>query len=328
MSLVSSVLKASRILGALATACALAASPAAHAQDWPTKPIRLVVAFPAGGFGDVVARTAQTHLAQALGQPVVIDNKGGAGGNVAAAEVVRTNDGHTFLLTASTTESVNPFIYPRMPFDVQADLKHVAVMAKLQSFLFARPNYPAANLNEFIAEARRNPKMNYGSAGTGTNLHLAGELLAKAARFNVTHVPYKGAAAAIQDVAAGQVDFAFGPATVMPLVQSGKLKLFGVASKTRSASYPDIPTFAELGYPSVQVDSYFVIYAPSTTPAAAVRRFGAEVNRVLERADIKTRFAELGAVAMPVSIDETKRLVQEETRTFADILRNANIKPD
>ena len=328
MPIVSSVLKATRIVGALAAACALAASPAAQAQDWPTKPIRLVVAFPAGGFGDVVARTAQTHLAQALGQPVVIENRGGAGGNVAAAEVVRASDSHTFLLTASTTESVNPFIYPRMPFDVQTDLKHVAVMAKLQSFLFARPNFPAANLNEFIAEARRNPKMNYGSAGTGTNLHLAGELLAKAGRFNVTHVPYKGAAAAIQDVAAGQVDFAFGPATVMPLVQSGKLKLFGVASKTRSASYPDIPTFAELGYPSVQVDSYFVIYAPSSTSAAAIRRFGTEVNRVLERADIKTRFAELGAVAMPVSVDETKRLVQEETRTFADILRNANIKPD
>ena len=312
----------------LAMAPMLLAPVTTQAEEWPSRPIRLIVAFPAGGFGDVVARSMQTPLSQALNQPIVIENRGGAGGNVAAAEVVRATDGHTLLLTASTTESVNPFIYARMPFDVQTDLQHVGIMAKLQSFLFARPNFPASNLNEFITEARKLPKLNYGSAGTGTNLHLAGELMNRTAGFQAVHAPYRGAAAALQDVAAGQIDFAFGPATAMQLVQSGKLKLYGIASKTRSANYPDVPTLGELGHPAVQVDSYFVVYAPSNMSAATVRRLNVELNRILERPEIKTRYADLGAAVLTVSPADSKRLIQEEQRTFADVLKTAGIKAD
>ena len=313
---------------ALLAASAMAAPALSQAQEWPTRSVRLIVAFPAGGFGDVVARSVQTPLSQALNQPVVIENRGGAGGNVAAAEVVRSTDAHTLLLTASTTESVNPFIYARMPFDVQKDLQPVGIMAQLQSFLFARPNFPANNLAEFVAEARKQTKLNYGSAGTGTNLHLAGELMNRATGLQAMHAPYRGAAAALHDVAAGQIDFAFGPATAMSLVQAGKLKLYGIASKTRSTSYPDVPTLIELGYPTVQVDSYFVVYAPANMPASAVQRVNTELNRVLERPEIKARFSDLGAAVLTTSPTNTKRLVQEEQNIFADVLKTANIKAE
>lgn len=150
----------------------------------------------------------------------------------------------------------------------------------------------------------------------------------RVAGFQAAHAPYRGAAAALQDVAAGQIDFAFGTATAMSLVQAGKLKVYGIASKTRSTNYPDVPTLGELGYPAVQVDSYFVVYAPSNMPASAVRRLNTELNRVLERPEIKARFADLGAAVLTVSPDGSKRLIQEEQRTFADVLKTAGIKAE
>lgn len=313
---------------AAASLAACTAPLAAWAQEWPTKPVHIIVAFPAGGFGDVVARSVQSQLQQSLGQPVVIDNRGGAGGNIAAAEAARAQDGHTFLLTASTTESVNPLIYPSMGVDFSKALQHVGIMAKLQSFLFARPTLPAANLGAFVQYARTATKLNYGSAGSGTNLHLAGELFKREGRFDAVHVPYRGAAPGLQEVAAGQVDFMFGPATAMSLVKGGKLKVYGVASETRSTSYPEVPTLAELGLPEVQVDSYFVLYAPASMPAAAVQRFNKEMNRVVDLPEIRSRFADLGAIPLPTSPEESKNLVQAEARNFADIIRIGNIKPD
>lgn len=315
-------------MAAAGLAAAGAAPLTASAQEWPTKPVRIIVAFPAGGFGDVVARSVQSQLQQSLRQPVLIDNRGGAGGNIAAAEAARAQDGHTFLLTASTTESVNPLIYPSMGVDFSKALQHVGIMAKLQSFLFARPTLPAANLGEFMQYAQTASKLNYGSAGSGTNLHLAGEVLKRQGRFEAVHIPYRGAAAGLQDVVAGQVDFMFGPATAMSLVKAGKLKVYGVASETRSTSYPEVPTLAELGLPKLQVDSYFVLYAPASMPVAAVQRFNKEVNRSVGLPEVRTRFAELGAMPLPSSPEESKRLVQAEARKFADIIRAGNIKPD
>jgi tripartite-type tricarboxylate transporter receptor subunit TctC len=316
------------LLIAAAGLMACAAPLTASAQEWPTKPVRVIVAFPPGGFGDVVARSVQSQLQQSLRQPVIIDNRGGAGGNIAAAEAARAQDGHTFLLTASTTESVNPLIYPSMGVDFPRALQHVGIMAKLQSFLFARPTLPAASLGEFMQYARTANKLSYGSAGSGTNLHLAGELFKRQGRFEAVHVPYRGAAAGLQDVAAGQVDFMFGPATAMSLVKGGKRKVYGVASETRSTSYPQVPTLTELGLPEVQVDSYFVLYAPASMPAAAVQRFNKEVNRAVESPEVRSRFADLGAMPLPTSPEESRRLVQQEAQKFADIIRLGSIKPD
>lgn len=220
---------------AIGLTCLLVLTNGAHAQSgiWPTKPIRLVVAFSPGGLADVLARSLQVHLSEAFGQPVVIDNRGGAGGNVAGTEVARNGgDGHTFLVTVSTTESVNPSIFHRMPSDPQRDLQPVALLANSQLFLVTRSTLSPNTLKEFVAYARANlDKLSYGSAGNGTTPHLAGELFKQGANVFATHIPYRGVAPAIQDVMAGQIDFAFAPGTMFSMVKEGKLKVLGVASR-------------------------------------------------------------------------------------------------
>ena len=312
--------------------CGLAVASGASAQSasWPAKPIRMVVAFPAGGLADVLTRVIQQPLSEALGQPLVIDNRGGAGGNVAGSEVVRNgNDGHTFLVTVSTTESVNPSMFARMPFDPQKDLQPVALLANSQLFLITRPTLDAASVKDFVAFARTNPnKLSYGSAGNGTTPHLAGELFKQGAGITATHVPYRGAAPAIQDVMAGQVDFGFAPGTVLPTVKAGKLKLLAVASRQRTASAPDVPTFSELGIPGVFADTYFGVYASAAMPASSVERMNREINKILAQPAIQARFLELGAEAVPVKAAEYKAMVQAETKLFTEIVKARGITAD
>ncbi len=302
----------------------------AQTAAWPSKPIRLVVAFPPGGLADVMARALQGPLGEALGQPVLVENRGGAGGNLAGTEVVRNGgDGHTFLVTVSTTESVNPAMFTSMPFDPGKDLQHVAMLANSQLFLITRSTLPPNTLQEFVAYARANPgKLSYGSAGNGTTPHLGGELFKQAAGVFATHIPYRGAAAAIQDVMAGQIDFAFAPGTVFPLVKGGKLKLLAVASRQRTPNYPSAPTFTEVGIDNVFVDTLFGVYAPAAMPAAAVARMNREINRLLALPAIKSRFSEIGADATPLSPTEFKAQVQGETRLLTGIVRTRDIKPD
>lgn len=306
------------------------AHAAAQAPAWPTKPIRLVVAFPAGGLADVMSRSLQQPLAEALGQPVIIDNRGGAGGNVAGSEVVRNgSDGHTFLVTVSTTESVNPSMFSRMPFDPEKDLQPVALLANSQLFLITRPTLAASHLKEFVAHAKANPdKLSYGSAGNGTTPHLAGELFKQGAGITAMHVPYKGAAPAIQDVMGGQIDFAFAPGTVFPMVKASKLKVLAVASRKRTANAPEVPTFAEIGINDVYADTMFGIYAPAGMPNEVVERMNREVNKVLALPSTKARFVELGAEAIPVRPAEYKAMVQAEKRLFTDIVKTRGISAD
>lgn len=308
------------------------AAPAVRAQakPWPTKPVRLVVAFPPGGLADVLARHVQAPLSEALGQPVLIDNRSGAAGNVAANEVVSNGgDGHTLLVTASTTESVNPVMFPRTSFDIQRDLQPVALLANTQLFLIVRPTLAVNNLKEFLVYARANPgKLSYGSAGSGTTPHLAGELFKHSAKLFATHVPYRGAAPAIHDVMAGQVDFAFAPGTVFPMASQGKVKVLAVASRQRSASAPAVPTFGEAGVEGVYADTLFGVYAPASMPADVVERLNRELNAVLARPAVKARFTELGADAVPLPPRDYKQLVREETALFRGIVRERNIRPD
>lgn len=313
----------------LASLCGLAtlAPAAAQTTPWPTRPVRLVVAFPSGGLADVLARLIQPQLSEALGQPVVIENRGGAGGNVAGTEVARNGgDGHTFLVTTSTTESVNPSMFARMPFDPQKDLQPVGLLANSQLFLIARPTLEPNTLKDFIAYTKANPnKMSYGSAGNGTTPHLAGELLKQNAGITATHLPYRGAAPVIQDVMAGQIDFGFAPGTVLPTVKAGKLKALAVASRKRTVSAPDIPTFVELGINGVYADTYFGVYAPAAMPAASVERLNRELNKILALPAIQARFIELGAEAVPLKPTEYKALVQGETKLFTEIVKSRGI---
>lgn len=327
----TSFLSRRRTLRALLGLSVLLGAAGAGAQaPWPTKPVRFVVAFPPGGLADVMMRSLQPQLGEALGQPIIIDNRGGAGGNVAGAEVVRSGgDGHTFLVTTSTTESVNPTMFNRMPFDPQKDLLPVALLANSQLFLITRPTLSPNTLKEFVAYAKANPgKLSYGSAGSGTTPHLAGELLKQSAGITAVHIPYKGAAPAIQDVMAGQIDFAFAPGTVFPTVKAGKLKVLAVASRKRTASAPDVPTFDELGIKDVYADTLFGVYAPQGVPPDVIERVNREINKVLAQPAIKARFVELGAEAVPFRPTEYKALVQAETRLFTDIVKARGIKAD
>ena len=230
-------------------------------QPWPVKPVRLVVGLAPGGWSTCWRAPCSRPAEQK--QTVIVENRGGAGGNVAGAEVARNGgDNHTFLLNPSTTESVNPLMFASMPFNPQRDLRPVALLANSQLFLFVRSSLGVDTLEAFVEYARKRPDpLNYGSAGNGTTPHLAGELLKQATGIPATHAPYRGVAPAIQDLAAGQIDFAFGPATVFPMVQAGKLKVLAVASRQRAAVAPDIRTFSEAGIGGVFADSLFGVYA-------------------------------------------------------------------
>ncbi len=309
----------------------VAALPGALAQPaWPSKPVRLVVAFPPGGLADVMARMLQPQLAEALGQPVLIENRGGANGNVAAESVIRgAHDGHSFVISSTGIESVNPFMYSRMPFDPARDLVHVALLANTQLFLVVRPGLPVNTMKEFVAYARANPgKLSYGSAGSGSTPHLAGELFKQYAGLFATHIPYRGAAPALQDVLAGQIDFAFVPGTAFSYVKSGKLKLLGVASPKRTANYASAPTFSEEGFGAVFADTLFGVYAPADTAPEAVLRLNREINKLLATATVKARFAELGAEALPMNPAEFKALVARETTVFSGVIKARAIAPD
>lgn len=313
-------------------AAAFACTPWARAQatSWPTRRVRLIVGLAAGGLADALARKVQAPLAKVLDQPVIIDNRGGAGGNLAAIEVIRNGaDEHTFLVAPTTLESVNPHLYPNMGFQPSVDLQPVALLANSQLFLIARPGLPAATLQELAALARAEPdRLSYGSAGNGTTPHLAGELFKQAGRLSIAHVPYRGAAPAIQDVMAGQIDFTFGPGTVFSSVQAGRLKILGVASRKRAAGYPEAPTFDEQGFPGVYGDSMFGIYAPMSMSSAVVERMNRAVNAVLAQQPIREGFAELGAEALPLLPREFASLVAAEGSLFAAVVRSREIKLD
>lgn len=302
----------------------------ARASEWPNRPVRLVVAFPPGGLADVLARAIQPHLTESLKQPVLIDNRGGAAGNVAGSEVAHNGgDGHTFLITVSTTESVNPTMFPKMPFDPRKDLQPVGLLANSQLFLIVRPSLGTRSVADFLAHAKAHPgSLSYGSAGNGTTPHLAGELLKRNAGITATHVPYRGAAPAIQDVMAGQVDFSFAPGTVFTFARAGKVDVLAVASRQRAASAPDVPTVTEAGVDGVFADTLFGIYAPAAMPAGPVGRLNAAVNAALARPDIQARFQETGAEAIPLSPAQYRDLVDEELKTFPGIVRASGIKAD
>ena len=272
-------------------------------QPWPVKPVRLVVGWRPEGWS-TCWRAPCSRTAEALKQTVIVENRGGAGGNVAGAEVARNGgDNHTFLLNPSTTESVNPLMFASMPFNPQRDLRPVALLANSQLFLFVRSSLGVDTLEAFVEYARKRPDpLNYGSAGNGTTPHLAGELLKQATGIPATHAPYRGVAPAIQDLAAGQIDFAFGPATVFPMVQAGKLKVLAVASRQRAAVAPDIRTFSEAGIGGVFADSLFGVYAAAGTRDDVVDRMNAEINKVLARPEIQARFLDAGAEALPLSV--------------------------
>lgn len=298
----------------------------AQGDAWPTRPVKIVCNFPPGSSPDALVRAVSQPLQQALGQPVVIDNRAGASGMIGADIVAKSPaDGYTLLMTAGSTITTNPHVFAKMPFDPK-ELAPVAALARLNLFLVTRGDFPAANVHEFLAWLKAHPgKATYGSAGNATGLHLAGEMLKGQAGVYAVHVPYRGASLALQDLLAGQIDFYFDPGIALQHVKSGKLKLLAIAAPHRSPLYPDVPTLDEAGLKGFDAGTTHGLYAPHGTPAAIVDRVNREVNAALALANVKSQVATLAADPSPMSPTQFAALMREDSRRYGVVIRERHI---
>lgn len=314
---------------ALAAALALA-SPAAFAQPYPSKPIRLIVNFPPGGAADVIGRALAQQVGTQMQQQVVVENRPGANGNIGAEAVAKSpGDGYTLLMSSGGAVTVNPFIYRQMPFDAERDLLPVASVARVLVFLMAHPSLPVATAQEFIAYAKANPgKLSFGSAGTGSSPHLAGEMLMRQAGFQATHVPYKGAAPALNDLLAGQVQFMFDPGPGLRHAKEGKLKLLAVGSPKRSSQVPDTPTMAEVGMSGFDADTIFGIYAPNGTSAAVITQLHDEINKALATPAVADVIKRIGGEVAALSRSEFIDRQNKDRERFGKFIKEIGIKVD
>ncbi|CAN7642961.1 tripartite tricarboxylate transporter substrate binding protein [Pseudorhodoferax sp. LjRoot39] len=312
-----------------AAGLALLACNARAQTAWPHKPIRLVVPFAAGGTTTILARLLADRLGQGLGQPMVVDNRAGAGGNVGMDHVAKSEaDGYT-LLMGPIGMAINPALYAKMPFDPLTDLTPIGLYAGVPNLLVVNPSVPAQNLAELIAHAKANPgKLHYASNGNGTSSHLAAEMLKSAAGVDIVHVPYKGGAPAMQDLIGGQVAMLFDqmPA-VLPQVQGGRVRALGVSSARRSAAAPQVPAIAET-LPGFDMTVWFGILAPRGTPADIVTRVNAEMQRVLQDTAFQQQLAGMGVTPMGGSADAFASYLRRETERWAKVVRDSGARID
>lgn len=302
----------------------------AWAQTWPAKPIKIVVNFAPGGAADQIARAVGQPLHEALGQPVVIENRSGAGGNVGGEAVAKSaTDGYTLLMSSGGMVSVNPFIYPKMAFDPSKDLVPVASAARVQVFLVTKPEFPAKDAREFLAYLRAWPgKTSFGSPGNGSSPHLAAEMMKTQANVYSIHVPYRGAAPALTDLLAGQVDFLFDPGVAIPQIKAGKLKLLAVGSPKRSPLFPEVPTLAEVGLAGFDADTVFGFYAPAGTPVEIVNRLNREINKILAQPGPRERILTLGGEPAVMTPEQFHAKAMEDAKRFGRLIRERKITAD
>ncbi len=311
----------------IAAAFASASAPCAWAQAWPAKPIRLVVNFPAGGTTDLMARAFSTKLAETLGQPIVIENRGGAGGNVGLEVVVRAApDGYTLLASSGSPIVVGPHLY-KLNFDVARDLVPIVPLARILTLLVVRPGLPVRSVPGLIAYIRANPgKLNYGSVGTGSTLHIHAERMLRAAKLQATHVPYKGAAQLVTALLSDQVDFAFDSGLTIQHIKADKLRVLAVASATRSPLFPDTPTMTETG--TDVNDSVFGVYAPTGTPREIIMRLNREIGRIMQTAEARAVLATFAAEVVTASPEEFAAIQSRDRELYGTFIREANITAD
>jgi len=316
----------------LAVAAALGVPRAALAQldGWPTQPVRLVVNFPPGSSPDVLARAVSLPLQQALGQPVIVENRAGATGTIGAEMVVKAPaDGYTVLMTAGNTITTSPLIYPKIPYDTAKDLVPVAAAARIVLFLVVKPDLPVKNVQEFLAYLKAHPgKLSYGSAGNGSGLHLAGEMLKSQAGVYAVHIPYRGASLALQDLLAGQIDFYFDPGIALGHVRAGKLRMLAVAVPARSSLFPDVPTLSEAGLNGFDAGTTHGFYAPRNTPPEVVARLNREINRILALPTVRSQIATIGAEPTPLTPTQFAAQMNDDSHRFAAIIKKHHIRAD
>ena len=303
----------------------------AFAQAFPSKPVKLVIPFPPGGPLDLAGRAIGQKLQDAWGQPVVIENRPGAGGNIGADAVAKAApDGYTLVMGALSTHAVNPHLFAKMPYDALKDFAPVTLVAVTPNVLVLNPAVPASNVRELIALAKASPgKLSFASGSNGSAGHLAGELFKTLAGIDIVHVPYKGGAPAMQDLLGGQVQFMFDNlANSTAQLKAGKLKAFAVTTARRSAFAPELPTMAEAGVPGFDISTWYGILAPANTPPDIVKKLNAEIVRILASDDMRDKLKAQGAESSPTSPEEFAAFIRAEWTKYAKIVKDSGAKVD
>jgi tripartite-type tricarboxylate transporter receptor subunit TctC len=310
---------------------ALAGTVQAQANDYPAKPIRLVVPAAPGGGADFLARIVGVKLGELVGQSVVVENRAGASGTIAADGTAKSaGDGYTVLMGQSTSIVIAPQLYPKLPYDTLRDLKPVTLVAEVPNVMVVHPSVPANTVKELIALAKAKPEtLNFGSSGNGAPSHLAGEMFKSATGTRLVHVPYKGAGPAVNALIAGEIQVMFAPiVAVLPQVKAGRLRALGVTSAKRSAAAPDLPTLAETGLTGYEISSWFGLFVPASTPAAVVDKLFKETSRVLKSPDVIERFAKEGAEPVGSTPAEFNNYVRTEFVKYNKVIKDNGIKAD
>ena len=313
-----------------ATAGVLSAAPAQAQGTWPDKPLKLVVPYPAGGNADNTARLLATQLGQRLGQQVVVDNRPGGSGTIGAAAVAKAPaDGYTLLLDA-TAFTVNPSLFPKLPFDAAKDFAPISLVLQVPLLMVVPANSPFQSVADVAKAARARPgHLTYASAGNGGAQHLAGELFKQGHKVAVTHIPYRGGAPALTDLIGGQVDVMFSATTASgPFVKSGKLRALAISSPRRAEGWESVPTVAESGVPGFQVSEWNGLFAPAGTPRPVLERLEAETRAIVASPEMKKRFAELGVQGVGSSAQEFSAFLKAETTKWAEVIRTSGIRMD
>jgi tripartite-type tricarboxylate transporter receptor subunit TctC len=318
--------KCSRLL--LLFAAVLVCTTTAFGQGYPNKTVHMIVPFTAGSATDILARTFGQKLSEMWGQPVIVENRPGAGGTIGAAVVAKSPpDGYT-LMVHSAAQAYNASIYPTLPYDTTKDFVEIVPLAGQPNVLVVAPSSGIKSVAELIAQAKQKPgQFNFGSAGTGSGTHINGEKFRLAAGIDVTHIPYKGTPEALNDTLAGRVTYFFSPiSAALPNIREGKLVALGVSTAKRSSALPNVPTIAEAALPGFDYNLWVGLFAPASTPPDIVDKINKDVDRVLQLPDVKERLANFGAEAMPMTPAEFRKFVQAEIDDSAKVIKAAGIK--
>ncbi|HWI13689.1 MAG TPA: tripartite tricarboxylate transporter substrate binding protein [Burkholderiales bacterium] len=315
----------------VAALCAAALSATAFAQSYPARPIRVVVPFPAGGTADILARVVGQKMSETWGQQVVVDNRAGAGGNIAAEIAAKSKpDGYTLFLCTVGTHAIHQTLYRKLPFDPLKDFAGIAYIAGVPNVLVVHPSIPARNVKELVAFIRSRPgQVNFGSSGTGSSVHMSGEMLKSMAGLNMTHIAYKGNPQAVTDLMAGQIELMVtNMPSVIPYIESHRLRALAVTTRTRSPALPDVPTMEEAGMTGYESSAWFGLVGQAAMPRDIVHKLNAETVRILKLSDVKQNLASQGADPLYMSAEEFDAFMQAETAKWSKVVKAAGVYAD
>ena len=324
-------MKIQQPVGPIAALVLLALASTADAQSWPSKPIRIISPYPPAGANDLLARIIAPKLSEQLGQPVVVENRAGATGNIGAELVAKAPaDGYTLLMGQAGNLTINISLMAKIPFDPVRDFSPVTMVASTPNVLVVHPSLPVRTVKDLIALAKAKPgQINYATSGIGSPGHLAAELLNKSAGIRLVHIPYKGAAPALLDVVAGNAHLYFTSAvSAQPFIPSGRLRMVAVASAKRSPSLPEVPTVAEAGFPEFDVSSWWGVVAPASTPREVVMRLQTEIHRVIALPEIRAKLGEQGLDIATNTPEQFAAYIKSETAKWAKLIREVGVKPE